>query len=270
MPFDDGGDPIGFTPPDDFGSGVIAAIVNALNFLWSALLAVIAWVWNILVALANTLLAIFKSIAKFLTTVWNDYIKKGILWLADHIQKLRAWLKRTLDPVIKLFQKLKHWYDTHILAQQLRLLAMIQKIRRVLAIFRLFHFKWASVLDNALADIQQRIQQSIAIVRGVLNQIINTLALVLDPVLFITRKTIGGTLLGNLGAVKRIVGFGDNRLLSADEAAQIKHDSSTYDKSTVDTHVKALLTTGPTDEDKTLRTAARQALAEGGYTLLPQ
>lgn len=259
MPFDDGGDPVGFTPPGDFGSGGIQAILDALNFLWNALLAVIVWVWNILVALAQTLLTIFKSIAKFLVTVWNDYIKKGILWLADHIQKLRDWLKRVLSPVVKFFQKLKAWYDEHILKQQLRMIQIIQRIRRILGILRLFHIDWAAKLDNALADIQQRIQQSISIVRGFLNQIINTLSLVLDPTLFITRGVMGGTLLGNLGAVKRIFGYGDNRLLSASEQATIDKQHSLYFTSTVKDHVQTVTTSGLTDDDKANRAAFRKA-----------
>lgn len=264
----------GFNPfdPGDPGGvfdGIVAEILAALEWLYNALVAVILWVWNLLVAIVQFLLTVFKTIAKFLVTVWNDYIKKGILWLADHIQKLRAWLKRTLDPVIKFFQKLKHWYDTHILAQQLRLLKMLQAIRRFLAIFRIFGFKWAAALDNALADIQQRIEQSIAFVRGILNQIINTLALVLDPTLFIARNVIGGTLLGNLGALKRIFGYGDNRILSASEQATIDKQHSLYFASTVKDHLTTLNATGPTQDDQDNRTAARQALADATNTTLP-
>jgi hypothetical protein len=269
MPFDDGGDPIGFTPPGDFGSGVVQAIINALNFLWGALLAVIAWVWNILVALANTLLTIFKNIGKFLLTVWNDYIKKGILWLASHVQKIRDWLKRTLSPVVKFFQKLKAWYDKHILAQQLRLIQIIQRIRRFLGILRLFHIGWAAKLDNALADVQQRIEQQIAFIRGIFNQIINTLALVLDPTLFITRNVLGGSLLGNLGAIKRIFGYGDNRILSASEQATIDHDSTLFYKTNVDAYVHTLVTTGVTDEDKARDEEFRLALEAATNTTIP-
>lgn len=269
MGFDTGNNPFDPGDPGGIFAGILGQIEAALIFLYNALVATILFFWNLIVSLVQTLLTVFKTIGKFLVTVWNDYIKKGILWLADHIQKLRAWLKRTLSPVVKFIEKLKHWYDTHILAQQLRLLAIIQKIRRYLAIFRLFHFKWASVLDNALADVQQRIQQSIAIIRGIFNQIINTLALVLDPTLFITRGVMGGTLLGNLGAVKRIFGYGDNRILSASEQATIDHDSTLLYKSNVDAYVHTLVTTGVTDEDKARDAEIRQALASATNTTIP-
>lgn len=262
MDFGFGDDPFDPGNPGGIFDGIIAAIQAALVWLYNALVAVILWIWNLLVAITNTLVAIFKTLGKFLKNVWNDFIKKIPGWLADHITKLRDWLKRILKPVVKFFQNLKKWYDTHVVAQQLRLLQLIQKIRRFLGILRLFHIGWAAKLDNALADVQQRIQQNIAFIRGIFNQIINTLALVLDPTLFITRGVMGGTLLGNLGAVKRIFGFGDNRIASASEVATLERDRTRYFTASVNTHVQTLLATGPTDEDKALRAQFRQALAD--------
>jgi hypothetical protein len=85
----------------------------------------------------------------------------------------------------------------------------------------------------------------------------------------LTRNLLGASLLSNLGAVKRIFGFGDNRILSASEQATIERDHALYYKSTVDSHVKTLLATGPTAEDKARRTQFRQALAETTGTPLP-
>lgn len=269
MPFGfDGG---GFDPGDPSGvfSGIIAAIFDALVWLFNLIVAVLLFLWNVLVAFANILLTIFKNIGKFLVNIWNNYIKKGILWLASHIQKLRAWLKRVLSPVLKFFQKLKHWYDTHILAQQIKLLQMIQKIRRFLGILRLFHIHVFDKLDNALADVQQRIQQSIAFIRGILNEIINTLSLVMDPTLFLRRGIMGGTLLGNLGAVKRIFGYGDGRIASAAEVAALDKQHSLYFSSTVKDHLTALNSSGPTQDDLDNRKAARQALADATNAPLP-
>lgn len=269
MPFGfDGGGPDTGDPSGIF-SGIIAAIYDALVWLYNLIVNILLFLWNLLVALVNILVSIFKTIGKFLVNVWNNYIKKGILWLASHIQRLRDWLKRVLKPVLKFFQKLKHWYDTHVLAQQLRVLAMIQKIRRFLGILRLFHIHIFDKLDNALADIQQRIQQSIAFVRGILNEIINTLTLVMDPTLFLKRGVMGGTLLGNLGAVKRIFGYGDGRIASAAEVATLDRDRSRYFKSSVDDHIKTLVSTGLTDEDKTLRDEFRKTLAETTSSTLP-
>ena len=261
MGFDDGGSPFDPGDPGGIFAGILAEIQAALIWLFNALLAVIQFFWNLIVSLVQALLTAFKTIAKFLVTVWNDYIKKGILWLADHIQRLRDWLKRVLSPVIKFFQKLKHWYDTHILAQQLRLLAIIQKIRRILAIFRLFGFKWASKLDNVLVDIQQRIQQQISFIRGIFNQIINTLALVLDPTLFIARNIVGGTLLGNLGALKRILGYSNHGPLTTAETTYLDHNVGRYQSSTANSHISGLASSGLSDYDQSELADSRKAIA---------
>jgi hypothetical protein len=260
---DFGGFTPGDTPPPSIDPGFTFAWVLGL------VQQVVDWIARAFNNLVRILIFIFTALGKFLLHVWQQYIKKAIAWLASHVQKLRAWLKRTIGPIIKRLEKIKKWYDTHILKQQLRMLQQIQMVRRFLGILRLFHVKWAAKLDGALADVQNRIQQSIALVRGTLNQIINTLALMLDPELLITRNVLGGTLLKNLGAVKRIFGYGDNRILSGSEQATIEHQHSLYFTSNVHAHVSTLATSGLTDDDKANRTAARQALADATNAPLP-
>jgi len=269
---DSGFDP-GGNPSDPFSGIDVQQNANILYYafltLLNILIAVINFLWRLIILLYNVMVFVFRTVLKFLLHIWTTYIKRAVTWLASHVQKLRAWLKRTITPIIKRLEKIKQWYDQHILKQQLRILQMIQVMRRFLAILRLFHIKFANVLDQALADIQNRIQQNIALVRGTLNQIINTLSLVLDPQLLIFRNVLGGSLLGNVGAIKRIVGYGDGRLFSASEAATIDKDHSRYFASTVNTHIKTLVSTGPTDDDKARRTAFRSALADATNTALP-
>jgi hypothetical protein len=135
---------------------------------------------------------------------------------------------------------------------------MIQTIRRFLSILRLLHIPFATQLDAALADVQNRIKQQIAFVRQIFNEIINTLAIVLDPTLLVTRNVLGGSLLRNLGAVKRIVGYGSNRALTPNEQATIDKDHSRYFKSVTDAHATVLLTSGPTNEDNQMRADFRK------------
>src|SRR5260370_20080192 len=227
------------------------------------------FLWRLIILLDNVMVFVFRTVLKFLLHIWTTYIKRAVTWLATHVQKLRAWLKRTIGPIIKRLEKIKKWYDEHILKQQLRMLQFLQMIRRYLAILSLFHVKFAAVLDNKLVDLQNRIEQTISIVRGTLNQIINTLAIAFDPSLIITRNVLGASLLSNLGAVKRIFGFGDGRILSASEQATIEHYHALYYKSTVEAHIKTLVATGLTAEDKANRTAARQALTAAFNAPLP-
>src|SRR6266849_2216934 len=245
------GDPFCTPPPVEPPSGWgIAINIGGLAVFGAIITRIIDQVYKLIASITALILRTFRTLGQFLLHVWQNYVKKAITWLASHYQKLRAWLKRTITPIIKRLEKIKKWYDTHILKQQLRMLQMIQTMRRFLGILRVFHVKWAAKLDGTLADLQNRIEQSIAIVRGTLNQIITTLALVLDPALLITRNVLSASLLSNLGAIKRIFGCGDNRILSASEQATIDKQHSLYFKSTVDNHIKALVETGPTDDDK--------------------
>jgi hypothetical protein len=254
-------------PPTDVG--LIADLLSLIYAVYNVLVAVANFLYGLIKALVGVLVIIYGKIRDFLKMVWENYIKKAIPWLLSHIQKVRDWLKRTIGPIIKRLEAIKRWYDEHILKQQLRLIRMIQTIRRFLGILRLFHIAWAAKLDNALADVQNRIQQEIAFIRGIFNQIINTLTLVLDPTLFVTRGVLGGTLLGNLGALKRIFGYGDNRILGASEQATIDRQHSLYFESTVRTHLGTLATSGPTTDDQDDRKVARQALTDAVNAPLP-
>src|SRR6266851_4999037 len=228
-------DPNSFDCPPDFGGGPTGGgglDSTIIDFVFGVFGLIMTILRNVITTLIKTLVTVFKILGKFLLHIWTRYIRRAINFLMKHAQKLRDWLKRTLKPIIARLEKIKKWYDEHILKQQLRLIQMIQRIRQFLGILRVLHIKWASTLDNVLVDLQNRIEKNIAITRGILNQIINTLTLLMDPTLLIRRNVLGGTLLSNLGALKRIYGYGDNRILSASEQATIDHDHSRYFKST--------------------------------------
>jgi len=265
----DFGGPLPPDPQDPWPSGGWDDLSYYLWLVWDTLARAINYVWFVLVSLWQLLVVIFRKLQKFLLHIWQNYVKAAITWLATHYQKLRAWLKRTITPILKRLQKIKQWYDQHILKQQLRLLQILQTMRRFLGILRLFHVKWAIALDNTLADLQNRIEESIRIVRGVLNEIINTLAMVLDPTLLIKTNVLGASLLANLGAVKRIFGYGGNRIFTGDEVTTIDRQHSLYFASTVQTHQQALIASGPNQEDLDNRKAARQALTDEINAPLP-
>jgi hypothetical protein len=254
-------------PPTDVG--LIADLLSLIYAVYNVLVAVANFLYGLIKALVGVLVIIYGKIRDFLKMVWENYIKKAIPWILQHIQKVRNWLKRTIGPIIKRLETIKRWYDEHILKQQLRLIRMIQTIRRFLGILRLFHIAWAAKLDNALADVQNRIAKEISITRGILNQIINTLQLAFDPTLILTRNVLGASLLSNLGAIKRIFGYGSNRPLTAAEQATIQNDNTRYYKANVDAYVKTLLVTGPTDEDLALAEQFRQALEAATNTTIP-
>src|SRR5229473_2550965 len=133
-------------PAGDGGGDNTQLWLDIVQFVRGVFNYVVHFFLTLIQTLVDTLVFIFKAVGKFLLHIWTRYIPRAINWLAQHAQKLRDWLKRTLKPIIARLEKIKKWYDEHILKQQLRLIQMIQRIRQFLGILRVLHIKWASTL----------------------------------------------------------------------------------------------------------------------------
>src|SRR5260370_13248952 len=192
-------------PPSGWGTAIN---IGGLAIFGTIINGIIQQVFKLVAGLMKLILQAFRSLGKFLLHTWQNYVKKAITWLASHVQKLRAWLKRTIGPIIKRLEKINKWYDTHILKQQLRMLQMLQSIRRFLGILRIFHVKWAKTLDNALADVQNRIEQAISIVRGNINGIINWLNAITNPIWIAGLLHKGGFFIRSLDSLLRAAHLG--------------------------------------------------------------
>jgi hypothetical protein len=250
--------------------GQIAQVINAIFVaLWNAMIALFQFIWNTLVTVVNAIVSVFKNVGKFFARSWNDYLKPAIRGLFTHVIKLFDRLHRLLSPLLKWIQKIRKWYDTHILPILLKEIQMIQKVRQFLAVLRILHVKWAQVLDDKLLSVQSKITQSVEFIRGYLNLIINWIALITDPRMIIRRNTLGAWLLSHLGGLKRIVGYGGNRPVTSAEQADIDKAAKRYNTATVRDHVQALALTGLTEDDLTERAEARAALEEAIGEPLP-
>jgi hypothetical protein len=250
--------------------GQIAQVINAIFVaLWNAMIALFQFIWNTLVTVVNAIVSVFKNVGKFFARSWSDYLKPAIRGLFTHVIKLFDRLHRLLSPLLKWIQKIRKWYDTHILPMLLKEIQMIQKVRQFLAVLRILHVKWAQVLDDKLLSVQSKITQSVEFIRGYLNLIINWIALITDPRMIIRRNTLGAWLLSHLGLVKRIAGYGGNKPISAADQASLDAARTRYYTANVQDHLQALALTGPTQQDLDERAAARTALEEAIGSPLP-
>jgi hypothetical protein len=260
----------------DFLSGVgnvfgqLASITSEIfSFLWQIMAQLFSFLWDTQVAVYNWNFSTFLSVGKFFRNIWTNYIKIGLLWVMKEIGKLWSFLHRILDPILKWLQKIRKWYDTHILPMLLKELQLIQRIRQFLALLRIFHVKWAQALDDKLLSMQGKITTSIEAVRGYLNMIISWISLVTDPSMIIRRNTLGAWLLSHLGGLKRIVGYGGNRPLTASEQAMLDHEAVRFRPDTMKAHREYVLANGLTDEEKYVRAANRAAIEEATGQPLP-
>jgi hypothetical protein len=250
--------------------GEIASLIDAIfGILWNVMISLFTFIWNTLVAVFNFLVSVFQNVAKFFGHFWSDFVKPAINGLFNLVAKIYSAIHRVLDPLMRWVQKIRAWYDTHILPMLLKQIQMIQRIRQFLSILRVFHVKWAQQLDDKLAGLQGKITDSIELVRGYLNLVISWIALITDQNSVIRRSVLGSWLLSNLAALKRIVGYGDGRQITSDEQAAMDKAHNRYTTANVHDHIQSLAMTGLTADDLADRAAARTALEAATGAPLP-
>jgi hypothetical protein len=166
-----------------FLQNLVVAIVNALNFLLGGIESTFGFSFTSLSEIYNGLKklseAIFRNIIlAMLTKLWNLY-KKIAAW----VKKLKDWL----DKLHAIMRKYQMMYFR-------RIIGIIQRVRKILTIFRFFHLKFATKLDNWLARIEGRIAHYLLLVASKTNEIIAWVNFIVDP-------------LGNLKRLPLLAGF---------------------------------------------------------------
>lgn len=153
-----------------FLNALVAAIVNALNFLYAGQLGIFSFA-------VDTLTKIWNGLKNLMDQIFKVWVLGALRHLLSLIQKLQAWAR-----------KLKVWLDRlrQLQKQQQlafrRIINLIQRVRQVLAIFKLFHFKWAKKLDNWLVNIEGKLIRHELELFQKTNEIIGWMNLILDPV----------------------------------------------------------------------------------------
>jgi hypothetical protein len=213
-PFDPGGF---FSALETIYQALISALVAAFTFLWTILQDVANFLWNAILQIVSFLETAVKAIASFFVHIWENVLKPFLSKVLAEYQKFRQWLKIHLGPYLKLIQKIQKWINVNIIAHIKQIIAIIQRVRQLLQIFRLLGFQWAAKLDAFLNKVQGYLTKTIQDILIVLNTASTVLGIVIDPSLLVRRNVWGGSLFQYFPAVKRAVGFGDDRALYPDE-----------------------------------------------------
>lgn len=187
MPNGDGGGGGGFSFGDFFGGlldslvsaiqaiidflySLVQAIVQALNYLYAGEQAIFGFAF----AGDKILWAWIKGIW---SAIYHGVIVKALSHLLSLYQQIQAWAK-----------KLKSWLDRwHALTRKYQVAAfrravnLIQRVRKMLVIFRVLHLKFATKLDNWLVGIESRLVRREMEIARKTNEIIAWVNLVADP-----------------------------------------------------------------------------------------
>ena len=166
-----------------FLQALVAAIVQALNFLFVG-------EQNIFGFSFQSLGEVWQAFKKLADNIFRNIILASISKLYDLYKKLKAWatkLKAWLDRLHALMKKYQMMYFR-------RVIQLIQRARKILAIFRFFHLKFAQKLDNWLSKIEGKITHYMLLIARKENEVIAWVNFVVDP-------------LGNLKAFPLLTGI---------------------------------------------------------------
>ena len=174
-----------------FLQALVVAIVNALNFLFGGLENVFGFSFQ-------SLGEVWRSFTKLLDEIFKAVVLASLKKLWALYQALAAWAK-----------KLKAWLDKfHALMRKYQIMALrrvinlIQRVRQILVIFKVFHLKFAQKLDNWLAGIEGKLISRISAFARKTNEVIAWINVIADPIQAYRK----GLLFGAYGRILR--GFG--------------------------------------------------------------
>src|SRR5712692_10324075 len=177
----------------NFLVALVRLIVDVFNFLFKGLLNVFGFSFSSTGEISRGYHTLFDVI---LGTATTGFLSK--VW--SIIGKIRQWigkLKRFLDQLRRIQQ-------AHQLQAMRRMINLIQRIRKILVIFRVFHLTFATKLDNWLAGIEGLlIRREFEIARKT-NEIIGWLNVILDPRALLRGPTLINSLGGLVGGLRSL------------------------------------------------------------------
>jgi hypothetical protein len=209
MPNGDGGG-LDFSGIANALLGELGAAIGAILQFLSDLVGALARVFTVIFGqqqflqgfITSGLTEVFKGLTQIVEQVFKAVVLNALRHLRDLIEKIQQWVK-----------KLKAWLDKlRRIQQQMHVKAfrdfinLIQRIRKVLVIFRIFHLKFATKLDNWLANLEGNlIRREVEYARKT-NEIIAWINLIADPTGLFRPGALLGSITGTLGAFADALG----------------------------------------------------------------
>jgi len=216
----------------DFLLGLLSDLINfllqVLQFIWQALIAVANFIFSVLQFIYKFLTTLFADISRAFKWIWNTVIKGALTKLLTAYVKVRAWLEKTFRPLIDFLKKVRAWYDKFYRMYVRPVLNLIQHIRQVLTVFRLLGFKWAKKLDSLLSKIQGDIIKVFTTLRGYINQIISTIDLIVDPTFILRRNPLFAALVRSVPELRNLLLASVARPLTQGEIDRQQRDKTWY------------------------------------------
>lgn len=153
-----------------FLNQLVGALVQALNFLFGGEQAIFGFSFA-------SLSEIYNGLKRLMDAIFKNVVLASLAKLYSLYQKIAAWAKKLKDWLDRLHAIMKKYQMLYFR----QIIQIIQRARKILAIFRFFHLKFAQKLDNWLATIEGKITHYLLLVASKTNEIISWVDLIVDP-----------------------------------------------------------------------------------------
>ena len=154
----------------DFLNALVTVLVEVLNFLYAGELGIFGFSFK-------GLGEIYRGLKNMLDQIFKVWVVSALNKLWSLYQKLTAWVRK-----LKAFlDRLRRIQQLQLMQALRRYLNLIQRIRRILVVFKLLHIGIAKKLDNFLARLEGRLTTSVFNLIRKQNEIIRWINLVADP-----------------------------------------------------------------------------------------
>jgi hypothetical protein len=209
----------------DFLNALVAALVEILNFLYQGILGVYGFS-------LDGLKSIFKGWKNLMDQIFKVWVTASLKHLWDLYQKLTKWVRK-LKAWLDKWRRLQRLYEIQAMK---RFINLIQRIRKVLVLFRLLHLKFATKLDNWLAHIEGKLITRESQIVAKTNEIIGWINFIADPTKLFRLSPLAQSLYRYIRGLRGVLGIPESRPLTAEEDRRQSQD-------------RALLTSTPHLED---------------------
>jgi phage-related protein len=184
--------------------------------MWAGFLAVIGVVWDAIQTVADyAILALtyaWQFLKAFAGDIWTaaKYVYTDILkpvgeFLHRAYDRLKAIYDKVVAPIERWARRITNAVRGVYNAYFRPILSAIDGVRRVLELLTLLHVQWASQLDKALADLEQKISAPVQEVIGVINHWVNRIeSFVLTADNLFRRATLIGSIQRDLNSITNL------------------------------------------------------------------
>jgi hypothetical protein len=180
---------------------VLNAVGQVFEGAWQAIANFSSIIWGIAKQLINTAVQILEAIGKSLEHIIIDLLHGQILKVIQDIQQLFHQLGQILGPLITVLKRLQQIQRSLQMQYLKQFVDLIQRLRKIVAVFRLLHLNFANKLDLYLATLESDVGAKWAKLIAHINAVNSVLDQMIDP----SKLLRPGGLLGSVGMMMSAV-----------------------------------------------------------------